>query len=79
MVHKSLNGIAHVYLQNLFTRRSQCLDRVIRHSQEKLYLLRKQTVTGQKRFSYRGVNSWNSLIIESKQSCSLSYCILKEF
>ena len=72
MVFKSLNGLAPQYLSSLFTRNSACSSRILRNTNTDLRLPLKKTANGQKCFSFRGAQLWNSLSAESKQAPTVS-------
>ena len=73
MVFKSLSGLAPQYLSDFFTKNLQVAHYNLRNTVTDLRLPKKKTMGGQKAFSYRGAQLWNSLSAEPKQAPSLSY------
>ena len=71
MVFKALSGLAPEYLSKLFKRDSESHLFALRNTSRDLQLPKKTTTSGQKCFSYRGVKSWNCLLLETKQASSL--------
>ena len=72
MVFKSGNGLAPGYLSNLFVKNSHNASRILRDTSTNLRIPKKNTLNGQKGFSYRGVKAWNNLPTEAKQTSSLT-------
>ena len=70
-VFKALNGLAHQYLTELFSRNSQRSLHILRNTSTDFKLPLFITANGQKCFSFRGVKYWNSLSAESKQAVTL--------
>ena len=58
-------------MRNLFTKYSDDRERSLRSTEIDLRLPLLKTANGQKAFSYRGANLWNSLEREAKLAPSL--------
>ena len=71
IVYKSLNGLVPTYLSDIFLKNSSRGTVKLRNSEYDLHIPLFKTSNGQKSFSYRGVNVWNSLEPEVKQAPSL--------
>ena len=67
----SLNGLVPTYLSDIFLKNSSRGTVKLRNSEFDLRIPLFKTRNGQKSFSYRGVNVWNSLEPEVKQAPSL--------
>ena len=68
---KFLKSLAPKYLCELFNRNSACSSGNLRNTNTDVWLPRKNTVIGQKAFSFRGANIWNSLSTKAKLAPSL--------
>ena len=68
---KSLKNRAPKYLCELFNKNSACSSRNLRNTNTHVWLPRKNTVKGQKAFSFPGAKIWNSLSTEAKLAPSL--------
>ena len=71
IVYKSLYGLVPTYLSDIFLKNSSRGTVKLRNSEYDLRIPLVKTRNGQKSFSYRGVNVWNSLEPEVKQAPSL--------
>ena len=71
MVFKSPNELAPQYLRNLFTKNSQCATHNLRNTLTDLRLPKRKTSAGQRCFSSRGAQFWNSLSADCNQATSL--------
>ena len=73
MVFKSVtrNGLALHYLSDLFVANSTISSNNLKRTATNLRLPKKMSSNGQKSFSYRGVETWNSLPLEIKRASNL--------
>ena len=71
-VYKSLHGVAPEHMQITFTKMSENGPRSLRNTDMNLRIPRFATSYGQRNFSYRGVNVWNKLSTEIKNTPSLA-------
>ncbi len=71
-MYKSLNGLAPVYLSNLFHKKSTRNVRQLRNTDTDLVIPLRKTNNGQKAISFRGANLWNRLEPQIKRAPSLA-------
>ena len=72
VVFKSLNELALPYLRSIFRKNLRSTSYRLRNTSTDLWLSRKGTENGEKCFSFRGTELWNSLSANCKQAASLS-------
>ena len=70
-VFKCLHGIAPEYLSDIFTKNAVNAIHSLRDTSTDLRLPLKRSANGQKCFSFRGSQCWNSLSTEAKQASSI--------
>ena len=70
-VFKCLHGIAAEYLSDIFTKNAVNAIHSLRDTSTDLRLPLKRSAKGQKCFSFRGSQCWNSLSTEAKQATSI--------
>ena len=79
MIYKCINGLAPIYLCDLFLKRKELNNRATRNN-EALHIPLFSTATGQRSFRYRAVGLWNSLDNKLKKLPLATFEIkLKEF
>ena len=72
LTYKVLNSLAPQYLGELFSKGSECSDRILRSTETSLQIPLLRTSTSQKAFSYRGAKLWNALNKETKLASPLA-------
>ena len=70
-VFKCLHGIAPEYLSDIFTKNAVNAIHSLRDTSTDLRLPLKRSANGQKCFSFRGSQCWNSVSTEAKQASSI--------
>ena len=70
MVSKALNGRAPQYLTELLEKLAKLCSQLAKYF-KRPKVATNETATGQRCFSFRGVKSWNSLSVESKEAVNL--------
>ena len=71
MMHKSKYNLAPEYIKSLFLPNDLVHDKPLRNSETEFRLPRMETASGQRSFSFRGAQVWNSLDKDLKGETSL--------
>ena len=71
MVYKSLNGLAHNNLCQIFSRLSDVHSRLLQNTKCNLVIPRMRTAYGQNSLAFSGVDTWNKLHSDIKLAPSI--------
>ena len=71
LMFKTANNLVPKYLSDKFTNVNTVHRHNLRGAQHNLFIPRPNTEALKKSFSYRGVVTWNSLSVETKQATTL--------